>query len=180
MNSTRFSYPVRLTLEDDRVLVEFPDFPFAATDTPDWSDGGDGGDWFVGADKVKCMAFLDQAQDCLDEAIATCIDEGEPIPVPQTSEAEWMGLVDEDWGRTMIQPGPVIAAKAALYTAVREAGITKVALAALLDVDEKAVRRIMDPRHPTKIQAIDRALAALGMCLEITVREIPAPFKKSA
>ena len=174
MNSTRFSYPVRLTLEDGRVLVEFPDFLFAATDTADWSDGAEG------FDKDKCMAFLAQAQDCLDEAIATCIDEGEPIPVPQTSEAEWMGLVGEDWGRTMIQPGPVIAAKAALYTAVRKAGITKVALAALLDVDEKAVRRIMDPRHPTKIQAIDRALVALGMCLEITVREIPAPFKKIA
>ena len=167
MNSTRFSYPARLTLEDGRVLVEFPDFPFAATDTPDWSDGGDG------FDDGKMMTFLAQAQDCLDEAIATCIDEGEPIPVPQISEAEWMGLMEVDWGRSMILPGPIIAAMAALYTAVHEAGITKVALAALLDVNEKEVRRMLDPRHPTKIQAIDRALAALGKRLEVTVRDIP-------
>ena len=156
----RFAYPARLTLDEDgRILIEFPDFPFAATDAADMEDVGT------------------QGTDCLEEALAVCIDEGLPIPVPPDDLDSWpfdkSSGDPDDWGRAVLTPGPVIAAKAALYQAVRDAGITKVALAAQLEIGEKEVRRMLDPRHPTKIQTIDRALAALGKRLEITVRDIP-------
>lgn len=147
---TRFVYPVRLSRDEDgRVLVEFPDFPFGATD---------------GADTAEALL---QASDCLEELLAFCIDDGAPIPTPSRvarGSGVWM---------TTVAPGPVIAAKAALYGAVRDAGITKVALARRLGIGEKEVRRMLDPRYATKIPAIDKALAALGKRLEVSVRDAP-------
>ena len=104
---TNFVYPVRLSHDEDgRVLVEFPDFPFAVTDGADVSEA------------------LTQASDCLEEALAFYITEGEPIPEPTRFRRGAGGWI------ATVAPGPVIAAKAALYQAVRDAGITKVALAA--------------------------------------------------
>lgn len=144
---TRFVYPARLSRdEDDRVLVEFPDFPFAATDG------------------VNLEEALAEASDCLEEALAACIDEGEPIPAPSRPRR----------GQAMVAPGPVIAAKAALYQAVDEARLSKVALAKRLGVGEKEVRRMLDPRHPTKIPTLDRALAAVGKQVVLEVRDAPA------
>ncbi len=59
------------------------------------------------------------------------------------------------------------ALKAALYLAMKEDAITKVQLARLLEVEEKEVRRILDPRHGTKLLTIERALAALGRQIEL-------------
>lgn len=149
---TNFVYPVRLSHDEDgRVLVEFPDFPFAVTDGADVSEA------------------LTQASDCLEEALAFYITEGEPIPEPTRFRRGAGGWI------ATVAPGPVIAAKAALYQAVRDAGITKVALAKRLAVDEKDVRRMLDPRYATKIPALDRALGALGKRLELTVRDVPTP-----
>lgn len=50
---------------------------------------------------------------------------------------------------------------------MQEAVITKVQLARLLEIDEKEVRRILDPRHGTKLLTIERALAALGKRIEL-------------
>ena len=151
---TRFVYPVRLSHDEDgRVLVEFPDFPFGATDGADVEDA------------------IIQARDCLEELLAFCIDDGLDIPEPSRAGGEWVSTV---------APGPVIAAKAALYEAVRAAGITKVGLAARLGMNEKDVRRMLDPRYATKIPALDRALAALGKRLEISVGDTPAPTVEPA
>jgi len=59
------------------------------------------------------------------------------------------------------------AAKAALYLALRESGISKSELAARLGCDEKEVRRLLDPRHPSKLPRIERALSALGKSLAV-------------
>ena len=58
-------------------------------------------------------------------------------------------------------------AKAALAQAMVEAGITKVELAKRLGVDEKAVRRLLDPHYGSKLQSIAQAIAALGRRLVI-------------
>ena len=157
MTKTRYVYPARLLRDEDgRVLVDFPDFEFAVTD---------------GADLDEALI---QASDCLEENIAYYINQDEPIPTPSQfprAQSLWMAQV---------APGPVIAAKAALYAAVRAAGITKVALAARLGMNEKDVRRMLDPRHTTKIATLERALAALGKRLEITVSDIPTPTVEPA
>ncbi len=142
----RFVYPVCLSADEDgRIMVEFPDFSFGATD---------------GADQDEALF---NAIDCLEEMIAYCISDGLPIPAPSAMPDGWAAEV---------APGPVIAAKAALYQTVRETGITKVALAKRLGIGENEVRRMLDPRHSTKIPALDRALASLGKRLEITIRNV--------
>jgi hypothetical protein len=62
------------------------------------------------------------------------------------------------------------AAKAALYLAIRQVNITKVELAERLHCDEKEVRRLLDPRHASKLSRLESALAALGQHLVIGVK----------
>jgi antitoxin HicB len=64
-----------------------------------------------------------------------------------------------------------MAAKAALYLAMREAGMTNVQLARRIGCDEKEVRRMLDPRHPTKLPRIQDALDVLGKRLVLSVEE---------
>jgi antitoxin HicB len=54
------------------------------------------------------------------------------------------------------------AAKAALYVVLRQTQRTQVELAARLQCDEKEVRRLLDPRHASKLSRLAAALAFLG------------------
>jgi len=100
-----------------------------------------------------------QAADCLEEAIAGRIADSREIPKPSKgTRAE----------RLIPVPAPM-AAKAALYLAMREAGMTNVQLARKLGCDEREVRRMLDPRHPTKLPRIKDALDILGKRLIVGV-----------
>ena len=105
-------------------------------------------------------AALSAAADALAEALAGRIDDGESIPVPTRAEP--------DEHEVAVPPG--IAAKAALAIAFRESGLTRVSLAESLGVDEKVVRRLLDPRHGTSPDRIGRALRSLGRRIAIDVR----------
>jgi antitoxin HicB len=61
--------------------------------------------------------------------------------------------------------------KAALYQAMNEEGISKSELARRMGNDEKDVRRMLVPRHPTKAPAIERALAFLGRRVIVGIRK---------
>jgi antitoxin HicB len=99
---------------------------------------------------------LTEAADALEEAVAGRIRRGDPIPGPSPAADR------------PIVPVPVqTAAKAALYLALQETGITKAELAVRLGCDEKEVRRLLDPRHPSKLPRIQKALAALGKGLSV-------------
>ena len=67
-------------------------------------------------------------------------------------------------------PAPM-AAKAALYLAMREAKISNVELARRLGCDEKEVRRMLNPRHATKLPRIQAALEILGKRLVLGMEE---------
>jgi antitoxin HicB len=71
-----------------------------------------------------------------------------------------------------VEPG--VGAKLALLDAVRERGLSKVAFARLIDRDEKEARRILDPKHSTKISTLAEALRVLGKRRVIGVEEEPA------
>jgi len=102
-----------------------------------------------------------QAADCLEEAIAGRIAGGREIPkASRAARGE----------RAIPVPAPM-AAKAALYLTMREAGITNVELARKLGCGEKEVRRMLDPRHPTKLPRIRETLDALGKRLVVSVEE---------
>jgi len=140
----RYAYPVVLSTDDDgRVVADFPDLDSAATD---------------GADRAEALA---EAADCLEEAIAGCMARREDIP--STSAAK---------GRPVVTPGAVISAKAALYMAMRTQGVSNSALARTLDCAEGEVRRMLDPRHATKIGRLEESLAALGKRLVVEIAPV--------
>jgi antitoxin HicB len=60
-----------------------------------------------------------------------------------------------------------MSAKAALYLAVREAGIRRATLARRLGISETEVRHMLDPRHSTTLSRIEAGLAALGKRLVV-------------
>lgn len=104
---------------------------------------------------------LAEAADCLDEAIAGRIRKGEDIPAASKSRR----------GERMVSLPAPMAAKAALYLAMRQAGVTKVELAHRLHCDEKEVRRLLDPYHTSRLPRIAEAVAALGNRLVVGLEE---------
>lgn len=99
-----------------------------------------------------------QAADCLAEAIAGRILRGDAIPVPSTLKH----------GQYPISVPLYLAPKLALYLAMREGGMRNTELAKRLGVSETVVRRMLDPKHTTRPERIQAALAALGKRIVVT------------
>ena len=102
-----------------------------------------------------------QAADCLEEAIAGRIADGRDITKASRPSR----------GERLVPLPPQMAAKAALYLAMKEARTTNVQLARRLGCDEKEVRRMLDPRHSTKLPRIKEALEVFGKRLVVSVDE---------
>ncbi len=100
---------------------------------------------------------LDQAVDAMDEVFAAYMLGG--LALPEASKAKRKEYA--------VSPPAETVAKAALYVAMREAGITKVELARQLGVDEKEVRRLLDPHYGSKLPRIAQAIRLLGQRLVI-------------
>jgi antitoxin HicB len=135
-----FTYPANV--RRDRAgfyLVTFPDLPRCATDGRTLSDA------------------LREAGDALEEAVAHRIVQGLEIPPPSRPKKR----------QRAVALSAQMSAKAALYLALREAGITKSALARRLGVVEAEVRRMLDPRHNTRLRRLEEGLAALGKRLVV-------------
>ena len=140
---TTLAWPATLTSDDDgRVHVRFPDFPEALTD---------------GADEAEALA---EAADCLAEAVAARIADQEDLPAPSPLRR----------GLHAIALPPVLAYKAALFSAMRRDGLSKSELARRLGIDEKDVRRLVDPSYRgSKVERLHAALAACGIAAQITL-----------
>ena len=102
-----------------------------------------------------------QAADCLEEAIAGRIVGGREIPKASRAAR----------GERLIPVPAPMAVKAALYLAMREAAMNNVQLARKIGCDEREVRRMLDPRHPTKLPRIKEALDVFGKRLVVSVDE---------
>ena len=98
-----------------------------------------------------CSGGSTMAADCLEEAIAARIDDGRDIPSPSAPKR----------GELTVSVPPSMALKAAVYLAVREAGISNSEFARRMKL-EKEARRILDPHHPTKLARIEAVLSVLG------------------
>jgi len=142
-----FSYPALLEPGDEAgvIVASFPDVPEAITE-------GDGR-----ADASRMAA------DALGTALLAYVRAGRLLPLP-SRVAE--GLV-------AITVGPEVAAKLAVLLAFDEAGISQREFGRRLGKDEREVRRILDPMHPTKIGALDAALRVLGRRLVVGVESVP-------
>ncbi len=138
-------------------------FVYSAYFTPDPDDGGyvvtfrDLPEAITQGEGIEHAMW--EARDCLEEAIANRIAMDLPIPEPSKAQE----------GETRVALHAQMAAKASLYLALREAGMTKVELAYRLQCDEKSVRRLLDPLYSPRIARLERALEVLGKQLVIGV-----------
>ena len=99
------------------------------------------------------------AAGCLQAAIEGRIEDCEALPKASRTQT----------GEIRVALPIDTAAKAALYEAMREAKVNKSELARRLGIDEKEVRRMLDPGHASKLPRIARALAVLGKRLQLSV-----------
>ena len=136
-----FIFPVQLTPdnEDGGYVVTFRDLPEAITQGESISES------------------LREAVDCLEEAIASRINDNREIPQPS--------ILQE--GEYLVELPLTMVFKALVYQAFREKEINKTQLARQLNLNEKEIRRILNPRHGTKLSTIERVLTALGKKIEV-------------
>jgi antitoxin HicB len=134
-------WPVRLEpAEEGGFVVTFPDFGVGVTQ---------------GDDREEALA---QAADLLETMIANYMAEGWELPEPSPAR-----------GRPVARLAPVVAAKAELYRAMRQAGLDKAELARRLGIAAKDVDRLFSIHHKTRLEQIEAALAALGRRLVVSV-----------
>ncbi len=138
-------------------------FTFPVVLTPDKNEGG-----FV----VTCRdvpevvtqgetldGAISEAEGALEAAIEIRIEDGLSIPVPSARKR----------GEQLACLPVGTAMKAALYVSMQEQNVSKAELARRLGLDEKETRRMLDPKHGTKVPALERALHALGKRIELVV-----------
>lgn len=135
----RYAFACTLTPEaNGGFSVVFPDVPEALT---------------CGDDRATALAM---AEDALAVALSGYVHARQDIPFP-TSPAKK--------GQVLVPVPPVVAAKLALYQAMRDQNVTKVALASRLGLTEGAVRKLLDPDHRSHIGHVETALRLLGRTL---------------
>lgn len=138
----RYMYPCNLTpdYEEGRgFVVTFPDVPEAIT----------------GADTEEESVFL--AEDALVAALSAYVQFGKEIPAPSSP-------ID---GQRLVAVPPVPAAKLALYTAMREQGLSETELGARIRLGDRAVRNLLDPDYDSHMSQVEKALKIVGRSLVV-------------
>jgi antitoxin HicB len=128
------------------LVVTFPDVPEAITQGRDMAD-------------ARTMA-----EEALGLALLSYSARGLPLPKAKVTGKRLVSVA----------VAPDVAAKLAVLESFVAAGISKSELARRLGKDEKEVRRILDPKHATKLPALTAALRALGKRLVVGVTEAEA------
>ena len=132
----RYAYPAEIEQDEAGFyLLTFPDVPEAATDSRNQEEA------------------LTEASGALAAALAGYVHARRPLPAPSRIE-----------NHHHIVPVPgLVAAKLALYEAMRERGMFSPAqLAEIIGKSPTAAARLMDPDHSSKWEGVEAALAALG------------------
>jgi antitoxin HicB len=141
------AYPARLKPEPDGgFTVSFPDF--CTREQP-----GAGG-YTYGSDRGEALR---QAADLLETIVANCLAESWDVPAPSPAR-----------GRPLVALEPLVAIKVELYRAMCGAGITKAELARRIGVAPHVAEQLFNTRHPSRIDRLAAAFAALGRRLVIT------------
>ena len=139
-----FAYPATFTTgSDGRVLVEFVDLPRVATD---------------GKDQREAM---EEAMDALGSDLSIRLSRKEDIPSPSPVKR----------GQRLVPVPLWLAPTLALSLAMRSQAVSNCGLARRLGVHERVVRRMLDPRHATRAEKIQAALAALGKQMTVEMRD---------
>jgi antitoxin HicB len=136
------AYPVVLSADkNDAIIAEFPDVPEALT---------------CGADETNALQW---AQDALVVALSGYVDDRRDIPVPSKPQK----------GQRVVALPPMVAAKLAIYQAMRDQEVTQAEMASRLHCDARQVRRLVDLDHHSRLDQMEAALTVLGKRLRIDV-----------
>lgn len=130
----------------NNIVVTFPDVPEVVTQ---------------GRGEADARAMAEEA---LGLALLTYSERGLPLPKPRATSKKLVA----------VGVAPDVAAELAVLESFVEAKISKSELARRIGKDEKEVRRILDPKHATKLPALTAALRALGKRLVVGVTEAEA------
>ncbi|MCR4379296.1 MAG: type II toxin-antitoxin system HicB family antitoxin [Rhodospirillales bacterium] len=140
----RYEYAADFTPDENGdIVVTFPDVPEAITGGEDFADA------------------LAQAEDCLSEAIQSRINDGEAIP-----ESSAPGV-----GQVLVPVEITTALKAAVVERMKAQGVKQVQLAQAMRVDGREVRRLLAPKHRTKVGALELAMRVLGGKVTLVVED---------
>ncbi len=138
------AYPVAFTRDSNgTVIAEIPDIPGTMT---------------VGKDRAQA---LERIQDAVVVIVSGLMAQGEPIPPPSNQKK----------GQIAVPLPPMVAAKLAIYQAMRASSLTQSDLARRLRCDPKQVRRLLDLDHNSRFDHLEAALRALGKKLVVDVRD---------
>jgi antitoxin HicB len=145
-----FGYRFTLERQDNGWwLVHFPSIPEALTE---------------GETKAEARA---NATDSVVTALAGYVKAGRPIPRDAERRSD---------GQRVVLPS-LVTAKLAVYEAMRGRQWSRLRLANELGVPENSVRRLLDRRHNSRIQALDEALAKMDAELSLDLPKAEARGK---
>jgi antitoxin HicB len=134
-------YPVNIKPTDSGFFVSFPDIPEALTqaDTPEEA--------------------LTIGKDALETALEFYFEDERTVPFPSKPEP----------GQPVIELSPSLWAKVLLLNEMVLQNVRPADLARRLSVRPQDVTRLMQLKHPTKIDTISSAFNAMGKKLEFVV-----------
>lgn len=137
-----YAYPCELTPNEDvGLVVLFPDVPEAVTG---------------GKDRTEALTI---AEDAIATALAGYVHAQWEIPTPSQPAA----------GQELVAVPTVVAAKLALYSAMRAQCISNGELASRLGIDKSAVQKLIDPDLSSPIDQVQKALRAVGRSVIVEV-----------
>ena len=135
-----FSYPVTLTPDSNgTLLVTFADIPEANA---------------VGTDEADALL---QGLDALEAALDIYFDMRRPVPMPSRAKR----------GQPVVTLPALVTAKVLLANEMLAQGVRKAELARRLDVHMPQVDRLLNLRHSSKLEMIEKALGSLGRRLDV-------------
>jgi len=141
-STVMLSYPVNLELDtNNSYLVTFPDIPEAIS---------------AGDDEDEALL---NALDALESAIEIYFDEKRELPMPSKPRK----------GQPVVILPALVVSKVLLANEMLRQGVRKAELARRLNVHMPQVDRLLNPRHSSKLEAIEAALLTLGKRLSISV-----------
>jgi antitoxin HicB len=134
------AYPVELTPDtNDTLLVGCPDLPEVNS---------------VGDDEAEALL---NARDAIESALQIYFDEKRPIPLPSPPAP----------GQPAVYLPALITAKVLLWNEMLAQGLRKADLAQRLGYNMPQIERLLNPRHPARIEHLETALARLGKRLDV-------------
>lgn len=136
------SYPVNLERDTNNTyLVTFPDIPEAVS---------------VGDDEDEALL---NALDALESAIEIYFDEKREVPTPSKPKR----------AQHVVTLPALVVAKVLLANEMVRQGVRKSELARRLNLHMPQIDRLLNPRHASKLDAIEAALAKLGKRLDVSI-----------